>query len=100
MAAIKSGDVRICPIGRALSTGCTAHSARVARSVLGLSGSDRLISLLRVREGSQDASDNRGGRNTKGTLPVQVEDTNTDGDGSQKRLGERLDGAITEAGPE
>lgn len=76
------------------------HSARVTRSVLDGGRGDRLIGLLRVSDRGQDTGQHGSRRNTEGTLPVNVENTDTNNDGTQESLSERLNRPIKDTGPE
>ena len=76
------------------------HSARVTRSVLDGGRGDRLVGLLRVSDGGQDTGKHGGRRNTKGTLPVNVENADTNNDGAQESLSEGLNRPIKDARPE
>lgn len=89
-----------CPNCRALSTGCTGHSARVARSVLDGGRGDSLVRLLSVSNGGQDAGEHSSRRNAEGAPPVNVENPYTNDDGAQESLSERLNRPIKNAGPE
>ena len=76
------------------------HSARVTRSVLDGGRGDRLVGLLRVSNGGQDTGQHGSRRNTEGALPVNVENADTNNDGAQKSLSERLNRPIKDTGPE
>jgi len=76
------------------------RSARVARSVLDRGRGDSPVRLLRISDRRQDANQDRRSSKPEGTLPVDVENTDTDSKSAHKDLGESLDGAITDAGPE
>lgn len=76
------------------------HSARVARSVLDGGRGDRLVGLLRVSDGGQDAGKHGGRRNTEGALPVNVENADTNNGGAQESLSEGLNRPIKDTGPE
>lgn len=76
------------------------RSARVARSVLDRGRGDSLVRLLSVSNGGQDAGEHSSRRNAEGALPVNVENTDTNNDGAQESLGERLNRPIEGTGPE
>ena len=76
------------------------HSARVTRSVLDGGRGDRLVGLLRVSDRGKDAGKHGSRRNTKGALPVNVENADTNNDGAQESLSERLNRPIKDTRPE
>lgn len=76
------------------------HSARVARSVLDGGRGDRLVGLLRVSDRGKDAGKHGSRRNTEGALPVNVENADTNNDGTQESLSEGLNRPIKDTRPE
>ena len=100
VAAMRSGDVRTCPNGRTLSTGCTGHSARVTRSVLDRGRGDSPVGLRRNRNTLKDRDESGRGSKSDNSLPVETIDGVIHSNARHDSASESGNGTLSEARPE